>query len=336
MLTSDFEYSLPQELIAQNPVEPRDQSRLMRINRSDGLIEHHTFDHLPAFLRKGDVLVFNDTRVIPARLAGQRDSSKGKAEILLLRRLEPGLWEALARPGRRLKPGTRLLIHPTLTAEIVACKDQGIKVVRLSDESLLSTLGTVPLPPYIRAPLNNPDRYQTVYARINGSVAAPTAGLHFTPGLLQTLAGQGVEMLFVTLHIGLDTFRPIAEEEAENHNIHKEYGEITEEAAQKLNQAIAERRRIIAVGTTTVRLLENAASRGLPFRSFDGEVDLFILPGFRFRIVDAMLTNFHLPRSTLLMLVSAFTGRELIRRAYQEAISRRYRFYSFGDCMIIL
>ncbi|MBI4334480.1 MAG: tRNA preQ1(34) S-adenosylmethionine ribosyltransferase-isomerase QueA [Chloroflexi bacterium] len=338
MLTRDFEYTLPEDMIAQVPIEPRDHSRLMLIDRSTTNIEHHHFHELPAFLKEGDVLVFNDSRVIPARLIGRKDPGRGRAEILLLRRLEPGLWEALARPGRRLKPGARVQLckGTPCEAEIIAGRDGGIKIVRLSDESALPHVGVVPLPPYIHAPLADPERYQTVYARTNGSVAAPTAGLHFTPELLRKLSDAGVEMLFVTLHIGLDTFRPVAEEEAESHAIHKEYGEITEDTARKLNRAMEEGRRIVAVGTTTVRLLESLACRGLPLRPCAGEVDLFILPGFRFRVTNAMITNFHLPRSTLLMLVSAFAGRDLVLRAYEEAISHRYRFYSFGDCMIIL
>ncbi len=353
MLTSDFEYDLPQDLIAQAPIEPRDHSRLMTIDRKTSLIEHREFSDLPGLLKAGDVMVFNDSRVIPARLIGHKETGTAKAEVLLLRRIESGLWEALVKPGKRLKPGAVIRVanassgtgvpacgaqkatEVPLTIEIVADKAAGVKTVRLSDESLLPSLGIVPLPPYIHAPLADPDRYQTVYSRINGSVAAPTAGLHFTPELLQKLEAKGIDTAFVTLHIGLDTFRPVPEEDAETHVIHKEYAEVPAETAERLNRAMSEGRRIVAVGTTSVRVLEGVAARGLPLKPFAGEIGLFILPGFRFQVVDAMITNFHLPRSTLLMLVSAFAGRELILRAYQEAISRRYRFYSFGDAMVI-
>ncbi len=346
MLTSDFSYHLPEELIAQVPIEPRDHSRLLVVRRNSGTIEHHHFLEVPNFLHKGDVLVFNDSRVIPARLIGQKDPGTAKVEILLLRRLEAGLWEALAKPGRRLPPGATVRLQPRgplacvqgvpLRAEIVADRDDGVKLIRLSNEEAIYGLGAMPLPPYIHTPLGDPERYQTVYARVNGSVAAPTAGLHFTPQLLQTLEARGIETEFVTLHIGLDTFRPVAEDKAEEHVIHKEYVEISPEAVDRLNGATQDHRRIIAVGTTTVRVLESLAAQGLPLKPFRGEVGLFILPGFRFQVVDAMITNFHLPRSTLLMLVSAFAGKDLLLRAYQEAINQRYRFYSFGDAMLIV
>jgi S-adenosylmethionine:tRNA ribosyltransferase-isomerase len=352
MKTSDFDYHLPPEFIAQEPIEPRDHSRLMVVQRRSNTIEHHHFYELPDFLNEGDALVFNDSRVIPARLIGQREGGTGKVEVLLLRRLQPGVWEALAKPARRLRTeslirfrksaermsichGQGIADEQDLIGEVVESGKGGLKVIRLSDESLITSVGNVPLPPYIRKPLNDAERYQTVYAKVSGSAAAPTAGLHFTCQLLRTLEAKGIKILFVTLHIGLDTFRPVCEEEPEQHSIHKEYGEITVEAARQLNEAIADGRRIIAVGTTTVRLLEAVAAEGLPIRPFKGEVGLFILPGYHFRLVNAMITNFHLPRSTLLMLVSAFAGQKLICRAYQEAITRGYRFYSFGDSMLI-
>lgn len=286
-------------------------------------------------------MVFNDSRVIPARLFGRKTAGYARVEVLLLRRLEAGIWEALARPSRRLKPGASVVFQPGNgkadgEAHIVGEKEGGIKIVRFSGEDGLAALGEMPLPPYIHTPLNEPDRYQTVYARVNGSVAAPTAGLHFTPDLLHRLESKGVEFLFVTLHIGLDTFRPVAEDHVEHHLIHREFGEITAQTAARLGKAVMERRRIIAVGTTTVRLLEYLASKGAGFCPFAGEVGLFITPGYQFRLVNTMITNFHLPRSTLLMLVSAFAGKDLTRRAYEEAINQRYRFYSFGDAMLVL
>ena len=343
MKTSDFDYLLPPELIAQTPVEPRDQSRLMILNRGDGSIEHRRFFEIVDYLRDGDVLVFNDSRVIPARLIGRRADSGGKVEILLLRRLEVNVWEALVKRGKRLRVGTRVDItndsvagsSVKVSAEIIGQEEGGIKVLRFSDETLLTELGKVPLPPYIRTPLSHPERYQTVYARVAGSVAAPTAGLHFTPELLSKLKQKGVRLLFVSLHIGLDTFSPVREEDPLEHTIHSEYGVLSQAVASQLSQAKREGRRIIGVGTTTVRILEQVAQPNSPLQPFEGWISLFILPGYQFRMVDALITNFHLPRSTLLMLVTAFAGKELINRAYQEAIDSGYRFYSFGDAMLI-
>jgi len=344
--TSDFDYVLPSELIAQTPVEPRDQSRLMFLNRGEGSIKHHRFFEIADYLRDGDVLVFNDSRVIPARLYGIRADSGGKVEILLLRRLEANIWEALVRRGKRLPIGTRVDITndsvtdnpPEVWTEIIGQGQEGIKVLRFSDEARLAELGKMPLPPYIHTPLAHPERYQTVYARVAGSVAAPTAGLHFTPELLGRLEQKGVRLLFVSLHIGLDTFSPVREDNPQEHPIHSEYGVFSQMAASQLSQAKKEGRRIICVGTTTVRILEQVAQLNNPLQlqPFDGWISLFILPGHQFRMVDALITNFHLPRSTLLMLVTAFTGKELINRAYQEAIASSYRFYSFGDAMLVL
>jgi S-adenosylmethionine:tRNA ribosyltransferase-isomerase len=338
MKTSDFDYHLPPELIAQTPIEPRDHSRLLVLDRAKGSIQHRHFYNIFDYLRQGDVMVFNDSRVIPARLKGKRAGSGGKAEILLLRRTDDNVWEALVKPARRLLPGAVIEIESGIHAEITGTGDRGIRVIHFSDESRLLTAGEVPLPPYIHRPLENPERYQTVYARVAGSVAAPTAGLHFTPELLNGIERRGITCLWTTLHVGLDTFRPVTEEDPLNHTIYREYGIISEDTAAKLSRARREGRRIIAIGTTTVRLLEKAAeaSQATVIPPFHNWVDLFILPGHRFRVVDAMVTNFHLPRSTLLMLVTAFGGKELINKAYREAIERYYRFYSFGDAMLII
>ncbi|HEY82079.1 MAG TPA: tRNA preQ1(34) S-adenosylmethionine ribosyltransferase-isomerase QueA [Dehalococcoidia bacterium] len=344
MKTSDFDYYLPPELIAQTPVEPRDHSRLMVLRRRDGVVEHRHFFELVDYLHKGDVLVFNDSRVIPARLKGRKVDTGGKVEILLLRRLEANVWEALVKPGKRLRAGSSVEILneardnlPRVRAEVIGHGESGTKVLRFSDETVLPELGEVPLPPYIHTTLAHPERYQTVYARIAGSVAAPTAGLHFTPELLRKLEEKGVHLLFVSLHIGLDTFSPVREDDPREHRIHREYGVLSEEVAQQLSQAKKEGRRVICVGTTAVRILEHVAQLSEPpkLQPFEGWVSLFILPGYQFRLTDGLITNFHLPRSTLLMLVSAFAGKEFIERAYQEAIASGYRFYSFGDAMLI-
>jgi len=339
--TSDFDYFLPSALIAQTPVEPRDRSRLMVLNRSDSSIEHRRFYELTDYLLAGDVLVFNDSRVIPARLIGRKVASGGRVEILLLRRFDTSVWEALVKPGKRVSIGTRVEITANgarVLAEVTGLGQDGVKLIRFSDETLLPELGKIPLPPYIHLPLTRPQRYQTVYAEAAGSVAAPTAGLHFTPELIERIKRKGVHCLFVTLHVGLDTFRPVREDSPLEHPIHKEYGVLSQEVASYLSQAKAEGRRIIGVGTTTVRILEAVAQANSPLQlqPFDGWVSLFILPGYRFRMVDALITNFHLPRSTLLMLVTAFTGKELITGAYEEAIDWKYHFYSFGDCMLIV
>ena len=343
MKTSDFDYSLPPELIAQTPIEPRSQSRLMVVNRSDGSLEHRKFFEIIDYLRQGDVLVFNNSLVIPARLKGKRGENEGKIEILLLRRLGPNLWETLVKPGRRVRVGTIITITGdktdiTVTAEAISSGEGGSRVIKFSDEKLLPELGEIPLPPYIRTPLTDPGRYQTVYADVAGSVAAPTAGLHFTPELIDSIKTKGIKCLFTTLHIGLDTFRPVHEDDPLDHKIHKEYGVLSQPVADELSKAKREGRRIICVGTTAARLVEATAQASSPnvIQPFAGWVDLFILPGHRFRAIDALITNFHIPKSTLLMLVSAFAGKELIDKAYREAISKQYRFYSFGDAMLIL
>ena len=338
MRTQDFAYPLPRDLIAQTPVEPRDHSRLLVLRRDDGLLEHRRFYNLPEYLRAGDLLVFNDSRVIPARLRGRRADTGGKVELLLVRRLEPQRWEALARPARRLRPGTPLLLEGALEAQVLALGENGSRIVHLENEEALERVGQVPLPPYVHTPLADPERYQTVYARVKGSVAAPTAGLHFTPPLLERLQGMGVRFAFVTLHIGPGTFRPVQAEDPREHRLHHEYWELGKEAVREINAAKAEGRRVVCVGTTAVRLVEQAAALAGdgPLQPGCGWADLFILPGHRFRIVDALITNFHLPRSTLLMLVYAFAWRERVLAAYHEAIRHQYRLYSFGDGMIIL
>jgi len=346
MKTSDFDYSLPTELIAQTAIEPRDESRLMVLNRSDGSIEHRKFLEIVDYLRTGDVLVFNDSRVIPARLRGRKVDSGGRVEILLLRRLNTSFWEALVKPGKRVNIGTRVEVtndsvggrQTKILAEVTEMKQDGIKIIKFSDETLLPRVGEIPLPPYIHVPLTDPERYQAVYAAVAGSVAAPTAGLHFTSQLLNRIEQKGVHCQFVTLHVGLDTFRPVREDNPLEHPIYKEYGVITQEVASQLSQAKTEGRRIICVGTTTVRIIEQVAqnAKASVLEPFEGWVSLFILPGYQFRMVDALITNFHLPRSTLLMLVTAFAGRDFISQAYGEAIAQKYRFYSFGDAMLII
>ncbi len=341
MNIGDFDYHLPAELIAQTPIEPRDHSRLMTLNRANSKIEHHRFFNLPDCLHDGDTLVFNDSRVIPARLSGQKLDSQTKVELLLLRRLDNCTWETLVRPGKKITTGNKISLtggpsvaDKEMIADVLERGEGGIRVVRFSDESWLEELGQVPLPPYIHSTLSQPERYQTVYARIKGSVAAPTAGLHFTPRLLNELQQKGVQFAFITLHIGLDSFQPIRVNDPRYHHIHTEHGQLSSETAALLNQSKEAGKRVIAVGTSTVRLIESASLSGT-IQPFSGNADLFILPGYRFRITDAMITNFHLPKSTLLLLVSAFAGHNFILYAYQQAMSSGYRFYSFGDAMLI-
>ena len=345
MRTSDFDYHLPPDLIAQTPVEPRDSSRLLVLHRDTGRVEHRRFYELPEYLQEGDVPVFNDSRVIPARLHGTRDGTAGRVELLLLRKLQPSVWKAVGRPGRALRKGSRVHVEGSsrddLWVEVLEVEEDGARTVLLSSEEGVLDAGQTPLPPYIREPLGDRERYQTVYAREPGSVAAPTAGLHFTPELLEALEARGVRQVYVTLHVGLDTFRPLRSEDPREHAIHGEHFQIGQDAAAQLNAARREGRRVIAVGTTSVRLLEQAALWSEDTGSTDllptsGWAELYILPGHRFRIVNAMVTNFHLPRTTLLMLVSAFAGRERILDAYRDAIDHEYRFYSFGDAMLIL
>ena len=339
MRLSDFDYTLPSALIAQTPIEPRDHSRLMSLNRADGGIAHLRFYDLPQLLRPDDVMVFNDSRVMPARLRGRRETG-GSIEILLLSRISPGVWRAIGRPGRLLRPGATFEVSGrggAMNGEVLEIEPEGERVIRLDGEERLHDVGEVPLPPYITETLADSERYQTVYAREEGSAAAPTAGLHFTDELLGRMRDMGVQTVFVTLHVGWGTFRPVKDDDITEHKMHAEYYEISPEAANTIRSAKAEGRRIISVGTTAVRLLEHAASLspdGLP-RAGSGWADIFITPGYRFKVVDALITNFHLPRSTLLMLVSALADRDIMLSAYAEAVEREYRFYSFGDAMFI-
>jgi len=339
MRTDDFDYQLPTELIAQHPPAERDAARMLVLDPSSGLVDRTVRD-LPEYLEAGDVLVLNDSRVLPARLIGRRRDG-GEAEVLLLRPLPEGhsRWEALIRPARRLDLGSRVTFDNSALAVAIEARGGETATVRLDGVadplSEVRRIGEMPTPPYIKERLVDRERYQTVYARAEGSAAAPTAGLHFTPELLSAVRDRGVGVAFVTLHVGLDTFRPVRVDDPAEHRIHREWYRIDEASAAAINQAHPESGRVIAVGTTCVRVLETAATEA-GVAAGEGWTGLFILPGYRFRIVDAMLTNFHLPRSTLLMLVSAFAGRDRILAAYATAIERRYRFYSFGDCMLII
>lgn len=339
MKTSDFNYHLPPECIAQTPVEPRDASRLMILRRGQDAIDDAVFKDVGSYLKAGDLLVVNQTRVIPARLFAHKVTG-GKVELLLLKRIEPDVWEALVG-GKGLKPGVKVTVENGPETEILEDLGASRRLIRFLSpiENLLPNVGEMPLPPYIHTPLTNPDRYQTVYSKESGSAAAPTAGLHFTPRLMTELEEAGIKIARVTLHVGLDTFMPVSEEDPLEHVIHSEWCEVTPETAALINQTKDNGGRVIAVGTTSVRTLESAAvASSVPNRvtAITGPTQLFILPGFEFKIVDAMITNFHLPQSSLIMLVSAFAGREKILHAYETAIQRGYRFYSFGDAMLIL
>lgn len=337
MLVTDFDYELPQELIAQHPMEPRDHSRLLVVDKESGALEHRHFYDLPDYLRPGDVLVFNDTRVIPARLHGVKDTG-AHVEVFLLTRKDATDWEVLVRPGKKLQVGAKIKFSDELSCEVIEHTDFGGRVVRFAYdgifEEILDRLGETPLPPYITAPLEDKERYQTVYNRERGSAAAPTAGLHFTKELLQKIKDMGCEEVFVTLHVGLGTFRPVSEANIEDHKMHREFYTVSQEAADTVNRAKAEGRRIIAVGTTAVRTLESAGADGT-LKAGGSWTNIFIYPGYRFRFVDALVTNFHLPQSTLLMLVSALSSREIMLAAYEKAVEEKYRFFSFGDAMFI-
>ncbi len=338
MKTSDFDYDLPEFFIAQTPIEPRDTSRLMVLHRDTGQIEHRIFREIAAYLHPNDVLVLNQTRVIPARIYARKPTG-GRVELLLLRRRDERSWEALVG-GKGLSVGKPLQVENGPRAEIAEVLNGSERLIRFDQpiEPFFPRVGNVPLPPYIHEKLTDPERYQTVYAREPGSAAAPTAGLHFTPRLLGELESKGITLAYVTLHVGLDTFAPVTEENPEQHKIHTEWCELPAETAQLINRAREKGGRIIAVGTTSVRTLESAARAAGAGKvgAYSGPTDLFILPGFRFRLVDALITNFHLPKSTLLMLVSAFATREAILTAYESAKREGYRFYSFGDSMLIL
>lgn len=337
MLVTDFDYELPQELIAQHPMEPRDHSRLLVVDKHTGELQHKHFYDLVDYLRPGDVLVFNDTRVIPARLHGTKDTG-AHVEVFLLTRRDATDWEVLVRPGKKLQVGARINFSDELSCEVIEHTDFGGRVVRFKYEGIfeeiLDRLGETPLPPYITAPLEDKERYQTVYNRERGSAAAPTAGLHFTKELLAKIKELGCEEVFVTLHVGLGTFRPVSEANIEDHKMHKEFYTVSQEAADAINKAKAEGRRIIAVGTTAVRTLESAGADGT-LKAGGNWTNIFIYPGYMFRFVDELVTNFHLPQSTLLMLVSTLATRDIMLATYKKAVEERYRFFSFGDAMFI-
>jgi len=352
MKTSDFDYHLPESSIAQTPAEPRDSSRLLVLHRETGMLEHRIFRDVEEYLQAGDLLVLNQTRVIPARIYARKETG-GRVELLLLRRRDLLTWEALVG-GKGLRVGKRVKVELGPAAEVVEILEGSERVIQFEEpiEPFFSKVGNVPLPPYIHEKLSDPERYQTVFAREPGSAAAPTAGLHFTPRLLEELQAKGIRIAYVTLHVGLDTFAPVTEENPEEHKIHTEWCELPQETADLINETKRAGGRVVAVGTTSVRTTESAARSTILDHSiieqgrisnneyrispFIGSTDLYILPGYQFKVVDIMITNFHLPKSTLLMLVSAFAGRERILETYQTAVAERYRFYSFGDAMIIL
>lgn len=334
--TSDFDYELPTELIAQTPLEKRDESRLLVLDRKTGDITHDTFKNISSYLTKDDVLVINDTKVIPARLYGEKEDTKAAIEVLLLKELTDNKWECLVRPAKRIKVGTKVNFTELLQMECVEVKDEGIRIFKLKYDGILyeilDKLGTMPLPPYIHEQLEDQNRYQTVYAKNNGSAAAPTAGLHFTNELIEELKQKGVTIVPVTLHVGLGTFRPVNVEDVTNHKMHSEFYQMSKETADILNNC---KGRIISVGTTSTRTLETIKNLYGEFRECSGWTDIFIYPGYEFKAIDALITNFHLPKSTLMMLVSALAGRDNIMKAYKEAVEKEYRFFSFGDSMFI-
>lgn len=339
MNLEDFNYNLPEHLIAQTPIKERDNSKLLILDKETGAITHTHFNAIINELNQGDVLVLNNTKVIPARLIGAKEETKAVIELLLLKDLGNDTWECLSRPAKRLKVGTKIIFSDKLQAEVIAKFDEGITHVKLIYKGILmeilDELGEMPLPPYIHEKLNEKDRYQTVYAKVLGSAAAPTAGLHFTNELLNKIKEKGIEILFVTLHVGLGTFRPVEVDNILEHHMHSEYYEMSTETAERLNLAKKENRRIIAVGTTSTRVLETIAHKYNEFKACTGNTDIFIYPGYEFKAINGLITNFHLPKSTLLMLVSALSSREKILNAYNEAIKNNYRFFSFGDAMFI-
>ena len=337
---STYYYDLPQELIAQTPVEPRSASRLLCVDRSSGALAHHHFYELGQFLRRGDLLVMNDSRVLPARLYGVREDTGSPIEFLLLKPVGEKVWEIICKPGKKAKPGRRFRFGEKLSAEILDHAEDGGRIMRFECEgslyAVLDEIGQMPLPPYITEKLTDKERYQTVYAREVGSAAAPTAGLHFTPELLRELKAQGIDEAFVTLHVGLGTFRPVKEDDIRKHHMHIEHYTIPQETAEKIRQTKAAGGRVIAVGTTSCRTLEGAAAEFGEIRACEGDTGIFIYPPYEFKVIDGLITNFHLPESTLIMLVSAFAGYDNIMNAYKAAVEERYRFFSFGDAMAIL
>ncbi len=340
MKTSDFYYDLPEELIAQDPLLDRASSRLLVLDKETGETQHHVFREIAGYLEPGDCLVINDTKVIPARLIGAKEETGAKIEVLLLKRGADDVWETLVKPGRKAKPGTRISFgNGILKGEVTDVVEEGNRLIRFEYdgifEEILDRLGQMPLPPYITHQLEDKDRYNTVYAAHSGSAAAPTAGLHFTPELLREIEEKGVDIARVTLHVGLGTFRPVKVDDVENHHMHSEFYMISEEAAEKVNRAKDTGKRVICVGTTSCRTIESAADANGRLKACSGWTDIFIYPGYRFQILDALITNFHLPESTLIMLVSALAGKDHVLSAYREAVKERYRFFSFGDAMFI-
>ena len=338
--TSDFYFELPKELIAQDPISDRSASRLLLLDKETGRVSHDIFKNIGSYLKKGDCLVLNNTKVIPARLLGVKEDTGAHVEVFLLKRLKDDIWEALVKPGRKLRPGARVVFgEGLLKCEIMDVVDEGNRLVKFSYEGIfeeiLDKLGEMPLPPYITHKLKDKDRYQTVYVKYDGSAAAPTAGLHFTKELLKELEEKGIETAYVTLHVGLGTFRPVKAENILEHHMHSEMYMISEEAAQKINRARDNGNRVICVGTTSCRTIESAADENGRLSAGNGETDIFIYPGYKFKTLDCLITNFHLPESTLVMLVSALAGRENVLNAYEEAIKEKYRFFSFGDAMFI-
>lgn len=340
MKTSDFYYDLPEELIAQDPLKDRTSSRLFVLNKETGAFSHKHFKDVISYLQPGDCLVLNNTKVIPARLLGVKEETGAKAEILLLKRIDADTWECLVKPGKRLKVGSRVSFGDgRLTAEILEVADEGNRLVKFYYEGIfeevLDSLGEMPLPPYITHKLEDKNRYQTVYAKYDGSAAAPTAGLHFTKDLLQEIEKKGIKIAQVTLHVGLGTFRPVKVDDVKSHHMHVEYYEVNEEAASIINETKKDGGRVICVGTTSCRTIESATNNDGILEAKSGNTDIFIYPGYRFKLMDALITNFHLPESTLVMLVSAFAGKEKVLAAYEEAVRERYRFFSFGDAMFL-
>lgn len=341
MNVKDYDYDLPEELIAQDPLEDRSSSRLMVLDRQTGDVEHRHFTDILEYLHPGDCLVINNTKVIPARLFGVKEDTQAKIEVLLLKRKENDIWETLVKPGKKAKPGTKLVFGDgLLTAEVVDVVEEGNRLIQFHYdgifEEILDQLGQMPLPPYITHQLKDKNRYQTVYAKYDGSAAAPTAGLHFTKELLQKVKDMGVDIAEVTLHVGLGTFRPVKVENVLDHHMHSEFYMVSQEAADKINRAKGSGHRVIAVGTTSTRTLEAAADENGRLHETSGWTEIFIYPGYQFKVIDALITNFHLPQSTLVMLVSALAGREHVLHAYETAVKEKYRFFSFGDAMLII
>ena len=341
MRRQDFYYELPEELIAQDPLEDRSSSRLLVLDKESGVVSHHVFREITGYLTEGNCLVINDTKVLPARLIGAKEGTNAKIEILLLKRRENSIWETLVKPGKKAKIGTKIHFGDgILSGEVVDVVEEGNRLIQFTYEGIfeeiLDQLGQMPLPPYITHQLEDKNRYQTVYAAHTGSAAAPTAGLHFTPELLKEIEERGVDIAKVTLHVGLGTFRPVKVDEITDHHMHSEFYQIDEEAAAKINRAKENGKRVICVGTTSCRTVESAADENGRLRACSGWTEIFIYPGYRFKVLDCLITNFHLPESTLIMLVSALAGRENVLAAYEEAVRERYRFFSFGDAMLVV